>query len=179
MILAPLSRHLAVCSLAEVHGFLAFDPDFWNVISIGDTTRARARFTRAKSIKHWWFDDAGAAAPGSGIVMSPDQAADIWRFVDSTGEEPLLIHCFAGLSRSTAVAAAIIARSLLQSGVQKADLGREIANRLLQIRPPAYPNGHVVQCMLRHHLPEPDARQIAAAIWEDDRIMENRFVRPH
>jgi len=180
MILPPLNRHLAVCSLGEVQRFLDIDPHFWNVISIRDTTRARLQVRKAKSIHPWYFDDAELVEPGSGwIVMTADQAAEIWRFVEDTGEGALLVHCVAGLSRSTAVVAAIIARSLLADGMPLADVGRQTADRLLAIRPPASPNGHVMHQMLCQFVPDQTARQIATDIWEDDRIMHNRFVRPH
>jgi predicted protein tyrosine phosphatase len=180
MILAPLTRHLAVCSLGDVQRFLDFDPDFWNVISIRDTTRPRLQVRRAKSIQPWYFEDAEVVEPGSGwIVMSADQAVEIWRFVDSTEEGALLVHCVAGLSRSTAVAAAIIARSLVLHGQPLEDVGRETVDRLLQVRPPACPNGHVMLQMLRYSLPDSAAQRIALDIWEDDRIMQNRFVSPH
>jgi predicted protein tyrosine phosphatase len=180
MILAPLNRHLAVCSLGEVQRFLDFDPNFWNVISIRDTTRTRLQVRRAKSIQPWYFDDAEVVEPGSGwIVMSEVQAEDIWQFVNATRQEPILIHCVAGLSRSTAVAAAILARSLLDDGMPLDEVGKETADRLLAVRPPACPNGHVLFQMLRYIQSDEAARRIATDIWEDDRIMQNRFVRPH
>jgi predicted protein tyrosine phosphatase len=111
--------------------------------------------------------------------MSPAQARQIWDYVESSGTAPLLIHCVAGLSRSTAVAAAIIVRGLLESSTPPDQLAAETVERLLTIRPPASPNGLALMRMLEEIIPTAQARHIAQGIWEDDRIMQNRFVRPH
>lgn len=111
--------------------------------------------------------------------MSMAQAREIWRFIDGTANGPILVHCVAGLSRSTAVAAGIIVRGLMDSGMPPDQVPAETVERLLAIRPPACPNGLVLKLMLQHFLPDADAVRIATAIWEDDRIMHNRFVRIH
>jgi predicted protein tyrosine phosphatase len=180
MILHPLTRHLAVCSLGEVQRFLDMDRNFWNVISIRDTTRNRLTLTGSKEVLPQYFDDAEMVEKGSRwIVMSAGQALEIWRFLDHIKAGPVLVHCVAGLSRSTAVAAAIIVRGLLDAGVPATDVAGEAVERLLTIRPPACPNGWVLFKMLEQVLDPTAARQIATAIWEDDRIMQNRFVRAH
>lgn len=180
MILAPLTRHLAVCSLAEVQRFLDMDKNFWHVISIRDTTRPKLHLTGARSVQPFYFDDAELVEEGSKwIVLSEAQARDIWRLVDGQPEQPLLIHCVAGLSRSTAVAAAIIVRALMEAGMKMAEIPAEAAERLLTIRPPACPNGLVLIRLLEQIMPSGQAREITRGIWEDDRIMHNRFVRLH
>lgn len=180
MILHPLTRHLAVCSLGEVQRFLDMDRNFWNVISIRDTTRSRLTFRWSKDVLPQYFDDAEKVEEGSRwIVMSAEQAQEIWRFVSRIETGPILVHCVAGLSRSTAVAAAIIVRGLLDAGVSATDVAGESVERLLTIRPPACPNGLVLLRMLEQVLDPTVARQIATAIWENDRIMHNRFVLPH
>lgn len=180
MILPPLTRHLAVCSLADVQRFLNMDRDFWSVVSIRDTTRPRLQLSRARSVHPFWFDDAEIVEEGSKwIVLSEGQAAALWQVIDADANAPLLIHCVAGLSRSTAVAAAIIARGLAHTGMATAEIGTATVERLLAIRPPACPNGWVLLKMLEQVLPPEDARQVTHRIWEDDRIMHNRFVHPH
>lgn len=180
MILHPLTRHLAVCSLGEVQRFLDMDRSFWNVISIRDTTRSRLTLRWSKEVLTQYFDDVEKVEKGSRwIVMSAQQAQEVWQFVDRTESGPILVHCVAGLSRSTAVAAAIIVRGLLDAGVSATEVAGETVERLLTIRPPSCPNGLVLIRMLEQVMDPTVARQIATAIWEDDRIMHNRFVRPH
>lgn len=156
------------------------DRNFWNVISIRDTTRSRLTLRWSKEVLTQYFDDAEKVEEGSRwIVMSAEQAQEIWRFVSRIETGPILVHCVAGLSRSTAVAAAIIVRGLLDAGVSATDVAGEAVERLLTIRPPACPNGLVLFRMLEQVLDSTAARQIATAVWEDDRIMHNRFVRIH
>lgn len=99
--------------------------------------------------------------------------------MDRNKAGPILIHCVAGLSRSTAVATAIIVRGLLDAGVSATAVAGEAVERLLSIRPPACPNGLVLLRILEQVMDPTATSQIAHAIWEDDRIMHNRFVRPH
>jgi predicted protein tyrosine phosphatase len=180
MILPPLSRHLAVCSLSEVQRFLDMDKNFWHVISIRDTTRLRLQLMQAKKVRPFYFDDAEVVEEGSKwIVISAAQAAEIWQAMDADPAAPLLVHCVAGLSRSTAVAASIIARALHDAGLPLKSIAPETVERLLTIRPPACPNGMGLLRMLEQVLPAEAARQIAQEIWEDDRILHNRFVRAH
>jgi len=180
MILPPLILHLAVCAMSEVQRFLDMDKSFWHLISIRDTTMPKLQFHHARDIHPYFFDDVEITEEGSGgIVISPAQAADIWRQVDADPTAPLLVHCVAGLSRSTAVVASIIARALLEAGMSIARIGTETADRLLAIRPPASPNGMVILRMLEHILATDHARQIAQGIWEDGRIIHNRLVRSH
>lgn len=79
MILHPLTRHLAVCSLGEVQRFLDMDRNFWNVISIRDTTRSRLVLRWSKDVLPQYFDDAEKVEEGSRwIVMSAEQARESW-----------------------------------------------------------------------------------------------------
>jgi len=53
-------------------------------------------------------------------------------FVDAHPDEPLLVHCLAGLSRSAAVASALIVRGLVEKGWDTAD-ARPIAERAVEL----------------------------------------------
>ncbi len=180
MILPPLKRHLAVCAMDQVQRMLDLDRHFWQVVSIRDTTRSRLEFRYARHTLPLYFDDTEIVEEGSRwIVMSAAQARQIWEYVETSGEAPLLVHCVAGLSRSTAVACAIIVRGLLEVGTPQDQVAAEAVERLLTIRPPACPNGLVLLRMLEEIMPAEQARLITQGIWENDRIMHNRFVRSH
>ena len=180
MIIDPLTRHLAVCSMAEVQRFLDLDRNFWHIISIRDTARPKLALRGALSIFPQFFDDVEVAGGGAGSRgITEAQAAEIWNFVNRTSDGALLIHCVAGLSRSAAVAAAVIVRSLTVSELSLENISTEAVDRLLAIRPPACPNSLVLLRLLEQVMDSAQARQITAGIRDDDRILHNRFVRPH
>ena len=78
--------------------------------------------------------------PMPGFVLAQD--ADIARLIAFLGgwdaTSPLLLHCFAGISRSTA--AALIALTLRHDGREE-----EAALRLRQAAPHAHPNRRIVE----------------------------------
>ena len=66
----------------------------------------------------------------------------ILRFAEDIGPgETLLCHCNAGISRSTAAGAAVLASKLTPS----ADNAREVMKHILQERPQADPNRHLIR----------------------------------
>ena len=102
----------------EPAAFLAFDPHF------------RATFH---------FHDA--IEPGPGILL-PEKAdvAAILAFGREVGDDVrhLLIHCHAGISRSTAAMLMILAQALPHEGEDA------VVGRLLHIRPQAWPNSRMI-----------------------------------
>ncbi len=79
--------------------------------------------------------------PSPGLVLPCEtHVADLVRFaLDWDREAPLLIHCWAGISRSTA--AAFIALCALNPGAHEL----ELAQALRQASPTAYPNRRLVR----------------------------------
>lgn len=140
MILPPLTGHLAVCSLAEVPRILSADHDFRHVLSLRDPARPMPHLLGTRSVRAFYFDEVEIVQEGEGsgaILFSEAQSQGLWRHVEPIPVQPLLIHCVAGLSRSTAVTAAIIARALDWEGLSPASVAHETVDRLLQVRPPA------------------------------------------
>jgi predicted protein tyrosine phosphatase len=176
MILAPLTRHLAVCAQVEVQSMLNRDKNFWHVLSIRDIKRSRLTFQASRSVFPIYFDDIVSVKQESpDVVIGRDQAEEIWRFVNKTAPEALLIHCVAGLSRSTAVASAIIAHSLIQAGIPIENVPVESVERLLTVRPPAAPNPIVLRRMLDMIMPPDLSRELAQQICSEPRVLANRF----
>jgi predicted protein tyrosine phosphatase len=83
------------------------------------------------------FEDLDAERDGIRTPLASDVAKAL-DFAQTVGG-PLLIHCFAGVSRSTAIALSIIA-SRLPAGAE-----RQALDALLAIAPHAVPNLLVVQ----------------------------------
>ena len=130
---------LTVCGLDELHGhrargithvlsildpdwpepeaFLAFDPHF------------RASFR---------FHDAIEPAPGVLLPQKADVEAMLTFGRDAGDVRHLLIHCHAGISRSTAAMLMILAQA------QPRESEDAIADRLMRIRPQAWPNSRMI-----------------------------------
>lgn len=151
------SRHsrlprVAVCGVGDLSH--RKKEHFTHIISIWDSgarghmeeiqTRMASYFPRA--IVHYaFFDDVERATDGT---LSPcrDRLGEILAFAAEAGTDArLLIHCFAGISRSTAVAFAVLC--------QAAGAGHERAvfELLKRIRPQLVPNrliSHMADCLL-------------------------------
>jgi predicted protein tyrosine phosphatase len=91
----------------------------------------------------------------------------ILRFVAQSGREPLLVQCWAGRSRSTAVALVVIVKTLWEQGIDGPELVRRAAGTLLTIRPLAIPHRRV--------LPHPLGQTLSKALVEEPRIRRNFF----
>lgn len=82
------------------------------------------------------FDDI--EKPGHGVLVSREDIVSILQFTkDLSGDDQLLVHCTAGIGRSPAVAAAILA----QHGFELS----YILPFILTIRPEASPNRRVIE----------------------------------
>ncbi len=100
------------------------------------------------------FHDVAAASPGLSAPRSEDMMKLLGFLRDWNGASPLLIHCWAGISRSTA--AGYIASCLLRSGDDETLLARELRDA----SPSATPNPLLVA--LADEALGRDGRMIAA-----------------
>jgi predicted protein tyrosine phosphatase len=135
---------ITVCGIEELtdhreagasHVLSILDPD-WPVPevfgSFGEHEKLELRFHDVIE------DDVGA---------SPPQAEDVTRLLgfgrDLTAEPPnnahLLVHCHAGISRSTASMALILAQALPDLSA------RQILQEVLRVRPKAWPNLRIIE----------------------------------
>jgi predicted protein tyrosine phosphatase len=144
-----------VCSLARLHEIVA-DTGARHVVSLlGD----EARIERPSSIapeNHLWLRLHDISVPLDGYII-PDEAhvAGLLEFVRGWDRRaPLVVHCFAGISRSTASAyASVCALSPHRDE-------RSIANALRRASPTATPNIRIVS--LADRLLGRDGRMVAA-----------------
>jgi predicted protein tyrosine phosphatase len=130
----------------EPASFKAFDPHFRTTLHFHD-----------------------AIEPGPGIVLPRiahvEAILAFGRDLDDLGH--LLIHCHAGISRSTAAMTMILAQALPRESEDS------IVDRLAKIRPQAWPNSLMIE--FADQLLERDGRLIAAV----DKIYERRLaLRP-
>jgi predicted protein tyrosine phosphatase len=144
-----------VCSLARLHEIVA-DTGARHVVSlIGD----EAKLVRPQSVaaeNHLWLRLHDISAPLDGHIMPGEEhVADLIRFVRGWDRRsPLVVHCFMGISRSTASAYA----SVCALNPNRDETS--IANALRRASPTATPNIRIVS--LADRLLGRDGRMVAA-----------------
>ncbi len=183
MYLAELGRHISVSSIPELERSLKRDSGFWNVVSIREPSVPRPVFLRhAKLVHEVIFEDREVVDPSDpGTPPRREHLTGIFRFVDVHPGEPVLIHCLAGLSRSPAVALALIVRALSKQGsdaVTQNWLVDRAVDVLLRIRPQSRPNVLVLQVGLEQFLQASLAHQLAVGLVNHPVLVENRRVNP-
>lgn len=181
MFIAELGRHLAVSSIPELERSLKMDAGFWNVISIREPAVPRPPTLRyAKRIHEAIFEDREDVDPNvPSVPPRREHLTGMFRFVDDCPGEPVLVHCLAGLSRSPAVALAIIVRGLLRQQQANEDrrlwLTESAVALLLQIRPRSRPNTLVLLAGLEQFLPANEARNLMTMLVNHPVLFENRL----
>jgi len=172
-----LDRHLAVCSERELPAVAARDPNFWHSISIMEPWRNLATRQGLRDVLSLRFDDAeNLDTEETGITFPQKQhILDALAFADERPGEPLLIQCWAGLSRSAALALGIITRGLHYDGYEP--LAEEAVKHLLRIRPQARPNVLVLKLTLETFLPEDQADALTREMVNHPELLANRFHR--
>jgi predicted protein tyrosine phosphatase len=128
-----------VCSLAHLHDTVTGTGARHVVSLIGD----EARVTRPASIaaqNHLWLRLHDISTPLDGYIMpDEDHVADLLRFVRGWDRRsPLVVHCYMGISRSTASAFASVCA--LNPHRDEA----AIARALRRASPTATPNARIV-----------------------------------
>lgn len=177
MFIQCLGRHLAVCSAPELPAVARRDPGFWHLISIMEPSRRLVSGGGLRDVLSLRFDDAEnleTAEPGI-VFPTAQHLVDAFAFADKRFGEPLLVQCWAGLSRSVAVALGLIARGMFLKS--EADFGQSAVETLLEIRPQARPNVLVLRLALESFLPADQAEATAREMVNHPVLLENRFVR--
>ncbi len=130
---------LTVCGLDELdrhsergvtHVLSILDPE-WPEPEAFEDFEPHARVT-------FRFHDAIEPERGVVLPQKPDVDAILGFGRDAGGVTHLLIHCHAGISRSTAAMLMILAQA------HPHELEDAIVNRLLEIRPQAWPNSRMI-----------------------------------
>ncbi len=166
-----LRRELAVCSAQEVEAFLDSAPDRWAVVSIREPDQPEPLLKAAARVHRVVFEDVLGPLGRHGLGPQPAHLEGIRRF--ARGNAPLVLQCWAGQSRSTAVALALIVEDLWAQGLEGAALVRQSTDLLLGLRPQARPNKRVLQFGLEPFLPPDLAPTLTAALLREPRLLRN------
>ena len=155
------------------------DPNFWNLISIREPSRPPIQSHGFKQIQTMiCYDIAGTEGlDGSGLVGIPrsEHIQAVFRFADSLPEEPLLVPCWAGVSRSTAVALALIVRGMYLDGYSQEEIIEQAPELLLGIRPQAAPNPLILGLGLAEFISHDEARRLMLELVNHPVLAANRL----
>lgn len=122
------------------------EPNKWNVVSLwsgggGRHGYSQPSFTGALDICQRRFHDIIRKEKETDMLCSNQDIIDILEFARSKRGNPLVVHCFAGISRSTAITFLILLdamQDLLEFPVEEA------LKIVFKIRPIMYPNRHII-----------------------------------
>ncbi|MDA1274917.1 MAG: hypothetical protein O2960_12855 [Verrucomicrobia bacterium] len=170
-----INQHLHVASREGARRVVAMDKDFWSVVSISGPSEPLNELPSAKRILRAVFDDTEIADESNALI--PPRSEDlrsIFQFIDEVPGAPLLIHCQVGISRSAAVALALICREI----PKEEGFWDRAVDTLLDIRPQAKPNALVLRLGLELFMPLGEAGRHATNLINHPRLFANRF-RPN
>lgn len=181
MFIPELKRHVSVSSIPELEHSLHQDSGFWNVVSIREPWLPRPRFLQhGKRVHEALFEDREANEIEANCRPAREEdIAGIFKFIDEHPGEPVLVHCLAGVSRSPAIALALIVRGLVVGKGRKWARGKVVdvaVGRLLQIRGQAIPNMLVLRLSLGHLLENQEAETFLHELENHAELRRNRYA---
>jgi predicted protein tyrosine phosphatase len=145
----------------------------WNILSICGRMEAPLSFREARSTKNLHFDDVEGDCPEDGeFAARPEDIQEALAFAREIDGEPLLIHCVAGISRSTALAWIIIYDRLKG----KPDAVRQSFEIVRKLRPILSPNPHVLRLGVKALTPKGNRKKIIQQF--QDCLAELNYASP-
>jgi predicted protein tyrosine phosphatase len=178
MFITPLQRHLHVCAQVELPAYSKRDPGFWNVISIREPYRPTPNPAGFRKIHTMLcLDVVGTdGMDESELVHAPREKHldEVFQFADSVPGQPLLVHCWAGVSRSTGVALALLVRAMHLDGYSEDEIVNKACEILLEIRPQAAPNPMVLEIGLSRFMDADSAKRLMVRLVNDPALFQNR-----
>lgn len=114
------------------------DSDYrWQLPQPSATALLRRYYFDDVSIARYYYDEVSTDGKSLFQLATHEQIQDILEFISPLQDhDKLLVHCHAGISRSTAVACGILCEHGLSPN--------EAVKHVLSIRPQASPNSHVI-----------------------------------
>jgi predicted protein tyrosine phosphatase len=179
MFIESIQRHVAVCAQLDLPKIAKLDPNFWNVISIREPARPPIDPSGFKRIHKVICYDTNCQDKqyfeGATGIPRREHLEGIFDFADSIEGEPILVHCWAGVSRSAAVALCLIARGMHKDDFSLLEIQGEAPEILLAIRPKAAPNPLLLELGLAGFLPAQQAHELMVAWVNHPVLFRNRM----
>lgn len=112
----------------------------------------------------------------SELAHAPSEShlREILLFAEGTGQGPLLIHCWVGVSRSTAVALVLLVQGMHREGYNEGRIVGEAVETLLSIRPCAAPNPLILEIGLKEFMPPDVAIRLTRSLLNHPELFSNR-----
>jgi predicted protein tyrosine phosphatase len=150
-------QQIKIVGIAKALGLCPAELAGWNILSIrGQMNEAPLSLPGARRTKVLLFDDVQTDRQEDGeFAARPEDIQAALAFSREIEDEPLLIHCAAGISRSTAVAWIIIYDKLKE---QPGDAVRRSFDIVRKLRPILDPNRHVLRLGIEALVPQ-ESRQ--------------------
>jgi predicted protein tyrosine phosphatase len=163
MDIAPFKQKIKIVGVEEARRLSRAELAGWNILSIRSRRDEPLSFPGARSAKSIHFDDVQADSPENQLFAArPEDIQEAITFSRGIGNGPLLIHCAAGISRSTALAWII----LYDKMKIKPDAVRRSFDIVRKIRPILCPNGHVLRLGIDALVPG-DSREAVIRQFQD------------
>ena len=155
------------------------DPGFWNVISIREPERPQIQRLGFQKVHTMiCYDMAGQEGLEENSTLGiprKEHIQSVFRFADSLAGEPILVHCWAGISRSTAIAMSLIVRGMHFDGFGFDEIRKEAPKILIAMRPQAAPNPLILALGLSEFLPIGDAERLVVELVNHPVLFANRL----
>ena len=153
-----LNQEMAIASVEEAVRMTPAELSHWNILSIrGRLNEGPLSFSGARNVKKLHFDDVEADYPEDELFAAqPKDIQAALAFARAVGDEPLLIHCYAGISRSPAIAWLIIYDKLKG----RPDAVRQAFEIVRKLRPMLQPNQHVLRLGMKLLVPRETRQRV-------------------
>ena len=174
MFVEALKRELVIKGQAQAESLIEQEPGKWHVISIREPFHPEPVLANCLSIYSCVFEDVQTEAGNYGHGPKSTHVESVLRAIERAKTGPLLVHCWAGRSRSTAIGLLLIVRALWEQGIDGASLVRDSVEILLAIRPQAIPNSLVLRLGLQLIVPYSLAGALSKNLLAHPGLVANR-----
>jgi len=138
-------QKIMIIGVAKALGLCPAELAGWNILSICGWRHERPlSFPGARRTKTLYFDDVEDCPEDGESAARPEDIQTALAFSREIEDEPILIHCSAGISRSTAVAWIILYDKLRAQPPPEAAV-RQSFDIVRKLRPILAPNRHVLR----------------------------------